>query len=156
LSPPQAGSRGAVMATRFQRWVKRWLPSSLFGRSLLIIILPVALMQVAVTWVFFDAHWETVNSRLSEGLAGDIAWAVESYQDDPSPAALARLGRRAGQSMSLSIALQPGRELPKNRRPSLFAALDRSLGGALAARLDAPFWFDTTRYPAYVDVRVKV
>src|SRR5690606_1418803 len=73
-----------------------------------------------------------------------------------SPAALARLAQRAEQSMSLSIALQPGRQLPKNRRPSLFAALDRSPGGALAARPDAPFWFDTTRYPADVDVRVKV
>ena len=70
---------------RVQFTLKRWLPTSLFGRSLLIIILPVAVMQVVVTWIFFDAHWETVNSRLSEGLAGDIAWAVESYQDDPSP-----------------------------------------------------------------------
>ena len=26
---------------------------------------------------------------------------------------------------------------------------------ALSARLDAPFWFDTTRYPAYVDIRVQ-
>lgn len=140
----------------FGRWVKRRLPSSLFGRSLLIIVLPIALMQIAVTWVFFDAHWETVTSRLSEGLAGDIAWAVESYRDDPSPAALATLARRAEASMSLSIALQEGRELPLNRRYALFAPVDRALKRALSDRLDAPFWFDTTRYPAYVDIRVKV
>ncbi|MDT9136243.1 hypothetical protein RSW15_24220, partial [Escherichia coli] len=73
------------------RSVKKWLPTTLFGRSLLIIILPVAIMQVVVTWVFFDAHWEAVTSRLSDSLAGDIAWADESYQDDPSPPALARL-----------------------------------------------------------------
>ena len=47
------------------RSVKKWLPTTLFGRSLLIIILPVAIMQVVVTWVFFDAHWEAVTSRLS-------------------------------------------------------------------------------------------
>ena len=68
-----------------QRLIKRSLPTSLFGRSLLIIVLPVALMQIAVTWIFFDAHWQTVTSRLSDGLAGEVAWAVESYQDDPSP-----------------------------------------------------------------------
>lgn len=146
----------------FVRWLKRRLPSTLFGRSLLIIILPVALMQIAVTYVFFDAHWQTVTSRLSEGLAGDIAWAVESYKDDPTPESFATVSERAEESMGLSIALQPGRKLPANRRdpPVLFepffAPIDRSLQHALSERLDDPFWFDTTRYPAYVDIRVAV
>jgi two-component system osmolarity sensor histidine kinase EnvZ len=140
---------------RWQRIVKRSLPTTLFGRSLLIIILPVAVMQIAVTWVFFDAHWQTVTSRLSEGLAGDIAWAVETLNDDPSPAALAKLTDRAERSMSLSLALQPGKSLPERRRANPFAVVDHSLEKALAARIDAPFWFDTTRYPAYVDIRVQ-
>src|SRR3954468_5271081 len=101
-----------VQSLFWPRFVKRRLPSTLFGRSLLIIVLPVAVMQIAVTWVFFDAHWQTVTSRLSEGLAGDVAWAVETLNDDPSPAALAKLTDRAERSMSLSIALQPGRPLP--------------------------------------------
>jgi len=138
------------------RWIKRQMPKTLFGRSLLIIVLPVAIMQIAVTWVFFDAHWQTVTSRLSEGLAGDIAWAVESYQEDPSPAAFAKLSKRAEDSMGLSVALQPGRKLPVGRRYALFAPIDVSLQHALNERLDAPFWFDTTRYPAFVDVRVAV
>jgi two-component system osmolarity sensor histidine kinase EnvZ len=137
-------------------FIKRWLPTSLFGRSLLIIILPVAVMQIAVTWAFFDAHWQTVTSKLSEGLAGDIAWAVQSYEDDPSPAAVDKLAKRAEDSMSLSIAFQKGRKLPTGHRPSLFAALDRSLQQALDDRLDNPFWFDTTRYTAYIDIRVQV
>ncbi|MBP7651369.1 MAG: two-component sensor histidine kinase [Phenylobacterium sp.] len=140
---------------RLQRLIKRSLPTTLFGRSLLIIILPVALMQVAVTWVFFDAHWQAVTSRLSEGLAGDVAWAVESYQDDPTPESFARIADRAERSMSLSLAFQTGRTLPVSRRPALFAVVDRSLEKALAGRIDAPFWFDTTRYPAYVDIRVQ-
>lgn len=94
------------------RFLKRRLPTSLWGRSLLIIVLPVLVMQMAVTWVFFDAHWQTVTARLSEGLAGDIAWAVESYEDDPSPANLDKLANRAERSMSLSIVLQDGRTLP--------------------------------------------
>ena len=138
------------------RVIKRLLPTSLFGRSLLIIVLPVAVMQIAVTWAFFDAHWQTVNSRLSEGLAGDVAWAVASYQDDPRPAAVAKLADRAEQSLALSIAFQKGKKLPTGRRPSLLPSLDRSLQEALADRLDAPFWFDTTRYTAYIDIRVQV
>jgi len=137
------------------RQIKRWLPTSLFGRSLLIIVLPIALMQLAVTWVFFDAHWQTVTSRLSDGLAGDIAWAVASYEADPRPDALARIADRAEQSMSLSIVLMEDRKLPPRRPASLFAALDRSLDRALSDKLDAPYWFDTIRFPAYVDIRVR-
>lgn len=138
------------------RQIKRWLPTSLFGRSLLIIILPIALMQIAVTWVFFDAHWQTVTSRLSDGLAGDIAWAVESYRDDPRPESLTRIAERAQDSMSLSVALSPIRTLPPQRPTSLFGALDRSLDKALSEHLDQPYWFDTVRFPGYVDIRVQV
>lgn len=138
------------------RFIKRWLPSTLFGRSLLIIVLPIALMQIAVTWVFFDAHWQTVTSRLSEGLAGDVAWVVDSYQADPSPDGLAKLSARAERSLSLSVALQDGESLPTSHRSNLFTPLDRALRTALSNRLDQPFWLDTTRYPAYVDIRVQV
>ncbi len=135
------------------RWVKHRLPTTLFGRTLLIILAPVVVMQIAVTYGFFDAHWQTVTARLSEGLAGDVAWAVESYKDDP--ASLAKVQARAEESMSLSVALQPGRGLPQRKRFSTFAPIDRSLQTALSERLDEPFWFDTTRYPAYVDIRVQ-
>jgi len=139
----------------FWRIVKRRIPTSLFGRSLLIIVLPIAIMQIAVTYVFFDAHWQTVNSHLAEGLAGDVSLLVHSYDDAPTPEHLSRLADRAQQNLNLSIAFREGAELPRGKRPALFRAADRSLSKALSERIDAPFWFDTQRYPAYVDVRVK-
>ena len=138
------------------RLVKRWLPTSLFGRSLLIIVLPVALMQIAVTWAFFNAQWQEVNTRLSEGLAGDIAWVVETYQSDPSPSALAKLTTQAERSLGLSVKLYEGRALPTVNRESPILPGDRALRTALSDRLDQPFWFDSTRYPADLDIRVQV
>jgi len=138
------------------RFIRRQLPTSLWGRALLIIVLPIALMQVAVTWAFFEAHWETVTARLSEGLAGDVAWAVESYLDDPGPEHLAEITDEA-QIMQLSVALREGASLPTRDRPAFFVALDRSLDRALSERLDPqPFWFDTTRYPNHVEIQVQV
>ncbi len=139
----------------WRRAIKRTLPKTLWGRSLLIIVLPVFLMQVAVTWSFFDAHWQTVTARLSDSLAGEIAWMVESWREEPDAATLDRLAERAEQTMQLSVALQVGRELPTSRRTSLFTAQDRTLNAALDARLDDPYWFDTTRYPAYIDIQVQ-
>lgn len=137
--------------------IKRWLPRSLFGRSLLIIVLPIALMQAAVTWAFFDAHWETVTSRLADSLAGDVAAIAQSYEADPSPSHFARQQQQAERFMDLSLALQPGKTLPVRHRKALFAAaVDHPLRRALSERLDRPFWFDTTRYPAFVDIRVQL
>ena len=80
------------------RFLKRRLPTTLWGRSLLIIVLPIMIMQGAVTWAFFDMHWQTVTARLSEGLAGDVAWAAESYRDEPTAANLAVIADRGERS----------------------------------------------------------
>ncbi len=134
--------------------LKRRAPTTLYARSLLIIVLPIALMQIFVTWLFFDSYWQRVNSHLTEGLAGEVAWVTQAYDADPSPAGLRRLSDRAEQSLDLSIIYQPKAQLPTVRHFALFG-IDRALSQALADRLDGPYWFDTTRYPAYVDIRVK-
>ena len=142
-------------ASLWPRFLKRRMPTSLWGRSLLIIVLPVLVMQVAVTWAFFDMHWQTVTARLSDGLAGDIAWAAESWRDDPTPENLAVISERAERSMSLSVALQEDATLPREQERGPIGVVDRTLEKALATRLDQPFWFSTTQYPAYVDIRVQ-
>lgn len=142
-------------ANVWARVLKRRLPTSLWGRSLLIIVLPVLVMQVAVTWAFFDMHWQTVTARLSEGLAGDIAWASEAYADDPTPRNLVVIADRAQRSMSLSVDLREGDVLPDEPDRGPIGVVDRTLEKALTARVDRPVWFSTTRYPAYVDIRVQ-
>ena len=139
-----------------RRAIKRRIPRSLFGRSLLIIVLPIVVMQAAVGWVFFDAQWRTVTRQLSEALAGDVAWDVEAYETDPTPAGLGRIAERAERVQSLSVAFQPGRAVPVGRRPSLIPTFDDALRSAVDDKITQSFWIDATRYPAYVDIRVQV
>lgn len=140
------------------RLLKRNFPRSLWGRVLAIILIPIVLMQAVVLWVFFDMHWQTVTARLSEALAGDVAWAVNAYTSDPTPQNLHRIQQQAHGSMQLSIALYPDQTLPTTRRPSLYGVLDRTINTALDDRLNdgAKYWFDTAFYPGYIDVRVLV
>jgi two-component system, OmpR family, osmolarity sensor histidine kinase EnvZ len=139
---------------RLSSVIKRRLPKSLGWRAVLIIVLPIGVMQLAVTWMFFQMHWETVTARLSEGLVGDIAWAVSAYKKDPTPLNLARINTEAGTHMQLSIALQKDADLPAKK--STYGALDASLKRALRQQIDDAFWFDTVRYPGVVDIRIKV
>jgi len=148
----------ALKLPRLKFWpaiIQRRLPRSLMGRVLLIIVAPIVIMQLIVTWVFFDMHWEAVTAKLSESMAGDIAWAVSAYDADPTDSNLDRIAEQA-RPMGLTISLLKGVDLPENRRPSLFVPLDRALDRALDNALDQPYWFDTTRYPGFLDIRVKV
>ena len=61
------------------RFLKRWLPKTLWGRSFLIIVLPIGLMQLAVAWYFLNPYWRDVTESLSDSLAGDIAAVVQDY-----------------------------------------------------------------------------
>jgi two-component system, OmpR family, osmolarity sensor histidine kinase EnvZ len=135
-------------------FLKRFIPKGLFARSLLIIVLPVAIMQMVVTYMFFDLHWEQVSRRLSEGAAGDVAMVTRQYVTNPD--AFAQISETARADLRLSVALQTNGKLPETTRLSGIPAFDRTLQRALAGSVAQPFWFDTTRYPDYVDIRVAV
>ncbi|WP_394692533.1 ATP-binding protein [Hyphobacterium sp.] len=136
--------------------MKRYLPKSLFGRSLLIFVVPVAVMQGLIAWAFFEEHWETVTQRLSEGVAGDVALMTEFFENSGEDrAAFEAMADSAYRNMQLSVDFREGELLPTSRRSSFFRTLDRTLRRSLTASMDNPVWFDTTRYPAYVDIRVQ-
>ncbi len=135
--------------------IKKYLPKSLFGRSLMIIILPIAIMQIVVIYLFFVQHWETVTARLSDSVAGDIALIQEMYQS-MSNDQRKKFSSLMNQHKNISVGLYENEELPEKSRPSFFSNLDQTLKKALARHLKTPFWFDTTRYPSYIDVRVQL
>jgi two-component system osmolarity sensor histidine kinase EnvZ len=134
------------------RRLRDLLPKGLRARTLAMIILPVAIMQVAVVYGFFDQHWRTVTARLTQSTAGDVAYLVRSFEADPQ--GFDSVSQRFFETADISADFAAGEALPSTLRPAFFTALDRMLRRALEANLDNEFWFDTTRYPAYVDIRV--
>ena len=143
--------------TLFRRGrLKRILPKSLFGRAMLIITLPIALMQVIVAYIFFDAHWQSVTASLSESVAADIAVAVTLFEQDPSAMRAQDLDNMLRPKMQLSIALAEEKPLPEEDRLAFFSALDKTLRRSLSDKIKNDFWFDTTRYPHHIDIRVVV
>ncbi len=55
-------------------WLKRFLPNSLFGRALLILVLPMLITQALAVYFFYNQHWKDVERHLSRSLVGDIAF----------------------------------------------------------------------------------
>lgn len=59
---------------------KQFLPKSLFGRALLILLLPTLLIQSVMTYVFFDRHWDNVSRYMGSALAGEIGLLVDQLR----------------------------------------------------------------------------
>ena len=57
--------------------LKRYMPRSLFGRALIIIVAPLVLVQLVAGFIFYDRDWETVTRRLAAGLAGDVGTVAQ-------------------------------------------------------------------------------
>src|SRR5262249_46548406 len=67
-------------AVRQRSWIKRLLPTTMFGRSLLLIVVPLIIVQLVSAWAFYARHWETMSRRLSADVVGDIGVTIEAMQ----------------------------------------------------------------------------
>lgn len=83
--------------------IKRYLPRSLFARSLLILTVPIVLTLVISTYVFFDRHWENMASRLATAVAGEVAFLSEQFVQAPDQDKLERLMKESRQHLQLNL-----------------------------------------------------
>ena len=163
-------------ATRAEAWLRRLLPAklwprqlsprrlwprTLFGRSLLIVILPLLILQAVLAYVFYERHWDTVTRWLAVGLAGEVGLIVDLLQSAESNAARSEVLELARDHFGIAVSLEPGGALA----PAIEAAglvvpsrLDRTLTETFAAELDRPFVIDTrmSDWPKRIAVYVQM
>src|SRR5215211_14891 len=121
-NPNDAGAAAAMSADapvraadsleiRQRSWLKRLLPQSMFGRSLLLIVMPLVLVQIIATWVFYARHWETVSRRLSADTAGDIGLVIDGMRYTDTAPELAGLLENASSLTGIAFSVAPGAAL---------------------------------------------
>lgn len=139
-----------------ERWFKRILPQGLLGRSLLIIVTPLIVVQLVSTYIFYASHWDTVARRLSTGLAGDIGAVIESVRAFPGPENRLRVFGIAANKMDLDIRFQIGGILPNTPPEPPRGLMEQALHDALTDRVQRPFMVDARSFEREVAVRVQL
>lgn len=87
------------------------------------------MLQLIITLVFLDDHWQATSKRMSQGVAADVALIIQLYERDPSPENLADLQALALRPLRLEVELQPNAELEIPRCRPWGSTLDRHLCG---------------------------
>jgi two-component system osmolarity sensor histidine kinase EnvZ len=136
-------------------WIKRMLPRTMFGRSLLIFVVPLVVLQAIATWVFYDRHWAAVSWRLAAGVAGDIALLIEALQSAGSDTNASRLLEKAAAATDLDLKVSAGEKLA-SPLPSSGTLLEDQLTQAMRGRVNLPYRIETLGDPYAVQINVQL
>ena len=60
--------------------LRKVLPKRLFYRALLIVAVPVIVLQLIITIVFFDSLWIKTNKGMTRTLVNEISAFIEAYE----------------------------------------------------------------------------
>jgi two-component system, OmpR family, osmolarity sensor histidine kinase EnvZ len=137
------------------RALKRLMPRRLFGRSLIIILAPMLILQAIVTAVFFDRHYRVVTATMTRGVANDVGYMVMLENRLPLGPARDAERKTAAQVFGYPAEFMAGERLTRTvSAPD--TVLDRQLAYIFSSQMPQAVSFDTQRFRDYVDLRVQL
>ena len=136
------------------KFVKNILPKRLFYRALLIVAVPVIVLQIVVTFVFFDSLWIKTNKGMTKAVVNEISTFIEVYNDEIYNKN--EITNLFSIYQDLNIEFIQDNDFNYNHDERWFSPIDRTLRRELKSRYGtSEFWFDTTGYKELIDIRIK-
>lgn len=131
------------------KFLKVFAPKSLFGRALVILITPLLLVQVVVSYVYLERHLDSILSLLADNIAGDMQFVV-AVNEHPN----SHITQAAAQHLNLKLEWIPEGKLTKfGRRKSGW--LYDFMGDALDAHLKNPYYLTLDRSSIHVHIQMS-
>jgi len=139
---------------RISTILKPYLPKSLLGRAILIIVTPLILLQVITTVIFFENHWSNVSRRLAQGVSGNISFVIEQMEELKTADELEKFYQTAERNFSLAFYYEQGAVLDHTKVSS--GIKETALADALEGHLQKPFNMDSASSEDYVVVKIQL
>ena len=136
--------------------IKRALPRGLFGRSLIIIVAPVVILQAIVSYIFFERDVDASTRRLSRDIAADVSLLI-AFEDQYPPKERVELRTLAARMLRFDISFLPGQKLPPAaKRGRRISNIDQALDETIAQQIGEVRHFQTIGAGNDFDIRVEV
>ncbi len=135
--------------------VKRFLPKSLLGRSLLIIVTPLVVLQLVSAGIFYETHWNKITLRLARGVVGDIAVVINLLRRHPEVENRGWIFSIAAGNMEMVVSIKDKAVLTNDTwEPS--GLMERMLTRALKSHIGKPFRIDTDSIKRHVVIDIQL
>ncbi len=137
--------------------LRDYLPKTLFGRMLSIILLPMILVQVITVFIFYERHWDTVTRHMAQNLAGEMALVIDQAGTAPDAATIEAITATGWDYFSFPVNFDKGASLgvpvPVPNPSYAETMLRREIG----RRVSQPWQVNTASDPnlVFVDVQLE-
>ena len=135
------------------KFIKNLLPKRLFYRGLLIVAVPIVVLQVIITLVFFDSLWIKTNKGMAKSLVSEIVTIIDIYNNE-SEYNKKIVTDLYNKNFSFTVRFLKNEKLPDIKVERWFSPMDRSLRRELKPKINR-YWFNTMAYEEIVDLRIK-
>ena len=142
------------MSYGLSKFLKRFLPRRLFYRALLIVAVPIIILQLVITIVFFDSLWIKTNKGMTRALVGEIKTFIEAYDNEQyNKDELSNLFKTY---LDFDVKFIADANIRTDNKERWFSPIDRSLRRELKSTIgNEMYWFDTTAYKEIIDLKIK-
>jgi len=134
--------------------LKNLFPRRLFYRALLIVAVPIIILQLVITIVFFDSLWIKTNKGMTRALVGEIKTFITAYDN----------GKYNNNDLSglfsiyldLNVKHKKEKFFIKEQKKRWFSPIDRNLRRELKSNMgNGNYWFDTLAYKELILINIK-
>ena len=131
--------------------IKKIIPSSLIGRSIIIIFVPIIVLVILTSLVFYQTSWNIISKRLAQSVVADINVLVKLIEGDLEIEAI----KIAKEDFKMDVKVKNGRiknisSAFKNR-----GILSKRLKQSLE-ELDRPFVYDLSDLEKGVLIKIQL
>ncbi|MDB5396203.1 MAG: signal tranduction histidine kinase [Rhodospirillales bacterium] len=134
--------------------IKRLLPRTLEGRTILILVVPVVIAQMITVYVFFERHFSALSVELSRAVAGDIAMLADEVERDGDNRV--RVFAEASERLDLSVDFEPATKLEPEAAAHWNPLIEPILATALEERVGRPFTIGAYGDDNWVEIKVQL
>ena len=102
--------------------LREFLPKTLFGRMLSIILVPMIIVQVITVFIFYERHWDTVTRHMAANLASEIAFLIDGLGTAPDAKQIDPVIAKGWQFFNFPVSFEPAASLSQTTklRPKTF------------------------------------
>ncbi len=137
--------------------LKKFLPKSLFGRMLIIILVPMFLVQCITVFIFYERHWDSVTRQMAFTLSGEIDFITNLAGEDFNRGNLKELQSKAKKYFDFNILYFEGKELKssyKNKKAKNYT--EKALNEALKSKINYLWLSNIERDKEYIFIDIQL
>ena len=135
--------------------LREFLPKTLFGRMLSIILVPMILVQVITVFIFYERHWDTVTRHMAANLSSEIAFLIGDLGTSPDAEQIETVIADGWQFFNFPVNFETALTLPQknNNIPKTYA--EEMLRTELSKRLSQNWQVDVDTDPNLIFIDIQ-